>query len=290
MKSGSVPLLRCLTGPIEEEEFRVAVTNAVPEVQQVAALTRRESEALATVLEGLTAEQWRLPACGDWTVDQVSGHLGIVPSSVQQWYDAAIEGEEVEPLDMRDPEFQETQLDMIGEAEPTDRVEGVRYAYGAMADYLAELGAETLELPTYTPEGMLPLSLAARISLSELFVHGFDIRRAAGLDDRGDAEVAAAVLPHSMAVLPSFLERVRDLAAPVELAVDERRWTLSPSAQGITATESGGGAGTTLRLDPRDLVLLIWGRIAVADALARGAAIDGDPAPLESLFAGLDPL
>jgi uncharacterized protein (TIGR03083 family) len=268
----------------------VAVPTTVPEVQHVAALTRRESEALAAVLEGLSAEQWKLPACGDWTVDQVTGHLGIVPSSVQQWYDAAIEGEEVEPLDMRDPEFQETQLDMIGEAEPEDRIEGVRYAYGAAADYLAELGAESLDLPTYTPEGMLPLSLAARISLSELFVHGFDIRRAAGLDDRGDAEVAGAVLPHSAAVLPAFLERVRDLAAPVELAAGERRWTVAPAADGLTVTEGGSGAGTTLRLDPRDLVLLVWGRISLADAVARGGVIDGDPAPLRSLLSQLDPL
>ena len=42
----------------------MAVPTAVPDVQHVAALTRRESESLAGVLEGLTAEQWRLPACG----------------------------------------------------------------------------------------------------------------------------------------------------------------------------------------------------------------------------------
>ena len=266
----------------------MAVTTAV-DVQHVAALTRRESESLAAVLEGLTAEQWRLPACGDWTVDQVTGHLGIVPSSVQQWYDAAIEGEEVEPVDMRDPEFQETQLDMIGEADPEDRVAGVRYAYGAAADYIDELGADSLDLPTYTPEGMLPLGLAARISLSELFVHGFDIRRAAGLDDRGDQEVAAAVLPHSAAVLASFLTGARDLAAPVGLAAGDRSWTVAASAERVTVSE-GGGAGTTLRCDPGELVLLVWGRISLADALARGATVDGDPASLEALLAQLDPL
>ncbi|TMD95954.1 MAG: maleylpyruvate isomerase family mycothiol-dependent enzyme [Chloroflexi bacterium] len=268
----------------------MAVPTAVPDVQYVAALTRRESESLAGVLEGLTAEQWRLPACGDWTVDQVSGHLGIVPSSVQQWYDAAIEGEEVEPLDMRDPEFQETQLDMIGEADPEDRVAGVRYAYGAAADYVDELGAASLDLPTYTPEGMLPLSLAVRISLSELFVHGFDIRRAAGLDDRGDQEVAAAVLPHAAAVLPSFLAGARDLVAPVELVAGDQSWTLAPSTGGVAVTDGGQGARSTLRLDPGELVLLVWGRITLADALARGGRIDGDAASLESLFAQLDPL
>jgi len=266
----------------------VAVPTAV-DVQNVAALTRRESQSLAGVLEGLSAEQWRLPACGDWTVDQVTGHLGIVPSSVQQWYDAAIEGEEVEPLDMRDPEFQETQLDMIGEADPEDRIEGVRYAYGAAAEYIDELGTDALDLPTYTPEGMLPLSLAARISLSELFVHGFDIRRAAGLDDRGDEEVAVAVLPHAAAVLPAFLAGARDLAGPVGLAAGDRSWTVAATSDGVTVSE-GGTAGTTLRLDPGELVLLIWGRISLADALARGATVDGDPASLEALLAQLDPL
>lgn len=266
----------------------MAVRSAVPDVQHVAALTRRESEALAGVLEGLTADQWRLPACGDWTVDQVTGHLGIVPSSVQSWYDAALEGEEVEPLDMRDPEFQETQLDMIGEADPEDRIAGIRFAYGAAADYIDELGAASLDLPTYTPEGMLPLSLAARISLSELFVHGFDIRRAAGLDDRGDIEVANAVLPHAAAVIPAFLTAVRDLAAPVDIVAGERRWTVAPSAEGVTLSEGGGS--TTLRLDPRDLVLLVWGRITLAEALARGGAIDGDAAVVESLLTRLDPL
>jgi uncharacterized protein (TIGR03083 family) len=268
----------------------MAVSTAAPDVQQVAALTRRESEALATVLEGLTTEQWQLPGVGDWSVDQVTGHLGIVPSSVEQWFDAAVEGEEVEPIDMRDPEFQETQLDMIGEADPEDRIAGVRYAYGSAADYVAGLDPEHLGLPTYTPEGILPLALAVRIPLSELFVHGFDVRHAAGLDDRGDADVAVSLLPHALAVLPSFLGGVGDLAAPVELVAGERRWTVAPAAGGVTVEEGGAGAGTALRIDPRDLVLLVWGRISLPEALERGAAVDGDQALVERLLAGLDPL
>jgi uncharacterized protein (TIGR03083 family) len=279
-----------LGGSFTERRRIVAVRTAVPDLHQVAALTRRESEALAAILEGLSAEQWQLPGCGDWTVDQVMGHLGIVPSSVQQWYDAAVEGEEVEPLDMRDPEFQETQLDMIGEADPEDRIAGVRYAYGSAADYLDEIDAGNLGLPTYTPEGMLPLSLAARIPLSELFVHGFDVRRAAGLDDRGDPEVAAALLPHSLSVLPSFLSGVSDLGAAVELVAGEQRWTVAPAAAGVAVEEGGAGGGTSLRLDPRDLVLLVWGRISLAEALQRGAAVEGDAAPVERLLAQLDPL
>ncbi len=268
----------------------MAVPTTVADLHRVAALTRRESEALATVLEGLSAEQWRLPACGDWSVDQVTGHLGIVPSSVEQWYDAAVAGEEVEPLDMRDPEFQETQLDMIGEADPQDRIDGVRYAYGSAADYLDALDPGSLGLPTYTPEGMLPLTLAGRISLSELFVHGFDVRRAAGLDDRGDAEVAEALLPHAMAVLPSFLAGAGDLEAPVEVVAGEQRWTLAPASPGVTVEEGAAGGGTRLRIAPADLVLLVWGRITLAEARTRGAGVDGDAAALERLLAQLDPL
>ena len=268
----------------------MAVPTAVPDVRRVAALTRRESEALAAVLEGLSAEQWQLPGCGDWSVDQVTGHLGIVPSSVQQWFDAAVDGEEVEPVDMRDPEFQATQLDMIGECDPEDRIAGVRYAYGSAADYLDDLDAGSLDLPTYTPEGTLPLGLAVRIPLSELFVHGFDVRRAAGLDDRGEPEAAAALLPHALAVLPAFLGGVRDLEAPLALVAGEQRWTVAPAGGGVAVQEGGAGGGTTLRLDPRDLVLLVWGRISLGEALRRGGTVEGDAAPVERLLAQLDPL
>lgn len=268
----------------------MAVPTAVSDLQQVAALTRSESEALAAVLEGLSAEQWQLPACGTWTLDQVTGHLGIVPSSIQGWYEAAVDGEEVEPIDLRDPEFQETQLDMIGEADPEDRIAGVRYAYGTSADYFDELDAASLDLPAYTPEGTLPLSLAARIPLSELFVHGFDVRRAAGLDDRGDPAAAAALLPHSMAVLPSFLATVTGLAAPVAVVAGERSWMLAPASAGVSVAEGRGAAGATLRIDPRDLVLLVWGRITLAEALGRGATLEGDRPLVERLLAQLDPL
>lgn len=267
----------------------MAAPAAVSELQLVAALTRRESESLAGVLEGLAPEQWALPGVGDWTIDQVTGHLGIVPSSIQQWYEAAVAGEEVEPIDLRDPEFQETQLDMIGEADPEDRIAGVRYAYGAAADFLAELDSGSLDAPTYTPEGTLPLVIAARISLSELYVHGFDVRRAAGLDDRGDSEVAAALLPHTMAVFPAFLAGA-DLAAPLGVVAEERSWTLASGASGVTVTEGAAGGGTVLRIDPRDLVLLVWGRIPLSEALRRGAAIDGDAAAVERLLGHLDPL
>ncbi|HEX3607202.1 MAG TPA: maleylpyruvate isomerase family mycothiol-dependent enzyme [Candidatus Dormibacteraeota bacterium] len=263
----------------------MAVPTTLADVRLVAALTRSQSESLASVLEGLTAEQWRLACCGDWTVDQVTGHLGIVPSSVEQWYDAAQAGEEVEPVDLRDPEFQETQLDMIGEADPSDRIEGIRYAYAAAADYLDALDPATHELPTYTPEGTLPLRLAGRINLSELVVHGVDVRRAAGLDDRVDAEVAQAVLPHTLAVLPAFVTGATGTEA-VELRTGDGTWTLTPAA----VEEGSSGAAATLRIDPGDLVLLTWGRISLAGALERGAVIEGDAAAVERLLGGLDPL
>ncbi len=268
----------------------MAAPAAVSDLQLVAALTRRESQSLADVLEGLAPEQWALPGVGDWTVDQVTGHLGIVPSSIEQWYEAAVAGEEVEPIDLRDPEFQETQLDMIGEADPEDRIAGVRCAYASAADLLAELDPGSLDAPTYTPEGMLPLVIAARISLSELYVHGFDVRRATGLDDRGDPEVAEALLPHSMAVLPSFLAGAGDLASPVAVIAGERSWTVAPAGSGVSVTEGGSGGGTALRIDPPDLVLLVWGRIPLSEALDRGAAIDGDAAAVERLLGHLDPL
>ncbi|HEX6493052.1 MAG TPA: hypothetical protein VF112_06040, partial [Candidatus Dormibacteraeota bacterium] len=99
----------------------------------------------------------------------------------------------------------------------------------------------------------------------------------------------AAVLPHSAAVLPAFLEGARDLAEPVALAAGDQSWTVAASADGVTVTE-GAAAATTLRADPGELVLLIWGRISLAEALARGARVDGDTSTLESLLAHLNPL
>jgi uncharacterized protein (TIGR03083 family) len=268
----------------------VAVPTTLPDVHRVAALTRREAEALAEVLEGLSPDQWARPGCGDWTVDQVTGHMGIVPSSVQPWYEAAIAGEEVEPFDLRDPEFQETQLDMIGEAEPEERIEGIRYAYPTCADYLDSLDAASLDLPTWTPEGVLPLRIAARILLNELYLHGFDIRRAAGLDDRCDTEVAVALLPHTMAILPDVLRAARDLPGTLALVGGERRWTVSPAATGVTVTEGDAPAAATVRLDPRELVLLVWGRISLDEAVSRGATVEGDASLPPAVLNQLDPL
>jgi uncharacterized protein (TIGR03083 family) len=249
----------------------VAVPTTLPDVHRVAALTRREAEALAEVLEGLSPDQWARPGCGDWTLDQVTGHMGIVPSSVQPWYEAAIAGEEVEPFDLRDPEFQETQLDMIGEAEPEERIEGIRYAYPTCADYLDSLDAASLDLPTWTPEGVLPL-------------------RIAGLDDRCDTEVAVALLPHTMAILPDVLRAARDLPGTLALVGGERRWTVSPAATGVTVTEGDAPAAATVRLDPRELVLLVWGRISLDEAVSRGATVEGDASLPPAVLNQLDPL
>ncbi len=98
------------------------------------------------------------------------------------------------------------------------------------------------------------------------------------------------MLPLSMTILPTFLTGLRDLSGTLAVIAGAGRWTLTSAQTGVTVTGGDAGATSTLRLDPCDLALLVWGRISVDEAVSRGATIEGDAALPAAVLETLDPL
>lgn len=249
------------------------------QAEDIAAATRLEAEKLAEILGSAPVGSWGKVCCGNWTVDQVAGHLGIVPSTIQGLFQDTLEGVEIEPFDVTSDDFQEAQLDLIGEGEPTDRLEAVLAAYGAFADFASSIPAERLEEPVWTPEGVMPLGIGLCIPLNELVVHGWDIRCCLGGPRELDAGSAELLVPYVMRALSAFVAPDA-LVRPLSLNVSGQHWTLEGGPRGVEV-EGGGDPeaslqAPSLKADPATFVLFAWGRITLDEARVRGMAVNSD--------------
>lgn len=239
----------------------------------VAAATRAEAGKLAEVLESAPPGFWGKACCGDWTVDQVVGHLGIVPSTIQGLFQDTLDGIEVEPFDATSEDFQEAQLDLIGEGEPADRVEAVLAAYGAFADFASSVSSDRrLREPAWTPEGVMPLEIGLCIPLNELIVHGWDIRLLLGGPTEPDAGSAELLVPYLARALGAFIAPGTG-GRPLALDIGGQSWTLEAGPEGVQV-EGGVSAEASLKADPATFLLFVWGRITLDEARARGMDVN----------------
>lgn len=271
------------------------------DLSEVAGATRREASSLAALLAEVSVGAWKTEACGSWSIDEVAGHVALVPGMMQGLFESALAGELVEEFAVDDPEFQAAQLDLIGEAPPEDRIEGIVAAYEGFAQFVEAVDPDRAGDEVWTPEGPMPLSIAVRIPLNELIVHRSDIVRAVGGVVGADNASAMTLAPYSVAVLASFLPSMA--CDDIVVRSMGRRWLLSFKGSRWSATALTGEqgrdddrSGTVLRhieLSPAMLALLPWGRMTLEEASAGGAQVVGSgegDADMVRLFGGIRPL
>jgi uncharacterized protein (TIGR03083 family) len=264
-------------------------------------LIQAESEQLGHYLHTLSADAWTQPsACQAWAVRDVVGHLILGAELYTNVITRGLQGN-VSPLagwpaaGTANAASASALLDQLSVARRESLGAQLLPTFHATDEHLCQLLAgrhsQAWNTPCYHPAGLLPVRTLVDFRLGEVVMHGWDIR------SRFDA--CAALSPTS---LPAFLDVLRvaigwafwpgtHYATPVRY-----RFALTgsmPTALDIVVAENQARlepAGTVpahvrYRCDTATFVLLMYGRLPLAGALATGRLwMDGE-AELVTAFA-----
>jgi uncharacterized protein (TIGR03083 family) len=265
-------------------------------------LLQRESTRLTHYLHALPREAWSRPsACAQWQVQDVVAHLVGVAEFYAGSIARGLRGD-TSPPEGRPPAgtrnaasaaeeiaqrtiTRRKQLgdQLLGAFEATDQ---------ALNRLLAGLSPQDWEIPCYHLGGLFPVRWFRDVRLSELVIHGWDIR--------SRFEPEAPLSPESLPVL-------LDMCAALTPG-----WALSPGAKlvtpvcyrfavtgAISATidivvaedkarrdeVSTAPPAVTLRCEAETYVLIQYGRLRLAEALATGRVVaEGDQALAAALW------
>ena len=186
-----------------------------------------ERRALADEVEGFTAEQWATPSlCGDWTVRHVLGHLVVVHK-------------------VSLPRFAVEVAKDLGRFNKANSRLAVREAARPAADLVADLRR-------FADSRFKPPGFGSAAPLSDVLIHGYDIRIPLGL---------SATRPPD-----PFLHTLDLLVTPrAQRAFLPKR--LPPLRLVATHVDWAHGSGDEVRGAAADLALTMTGRRARLDAL-----------------------
>lgn len=259
----------------------------LPTKQDVLDATNAAVEKLTAELAALPADAWKRPACGEWNVDQTVAHIGLGPIAYGNMIDQMTEGGQDELFDVTDPDFAEMQNDLIGEAEPQERIDSVIGAITQFTEGAATVPDDRMAELTWTPEGIMPVAAALGIALNELTVHSFEVRTATGLDPLPAEGNPAALTAFTVYAFSGLIrnggwpavELTVSGNQPVVLAWDGERAVVGADAEPQVRVSCGAGV----------LALLLWGRLSVEQAKEHGLVVDGPADGIESLFAAAKP-
>jgi uncharacterized protein (TIGR03083 family) len=245
-----------------------------------------ESERLTQYLTTLPPEAWSTPsACERWEVRDVVAHLALQtevytdviarsvlgdasPPAGRPWSGPTTAAAFAEDTAQRALARRETLGDHV--------LAHFRTATAQLNPLLARLGPADWDKPHYTPLGSAPLRHIPADWLVELVVHGWDIRSRVA----SDAHLSAASLPVVVEVSLGRACRWRFQPGPRLPTPIRYRVALTGGATpaydivvaGDQATVEPAGtvvADVRLRCDPETCVLLMFGRLPLADALAQ---------------------
>ena len=190
-----------------------------------------ERRRLADQLSGLTDEQWATPSlCAGWTCRDVVAHL-------------------VMPLVVSTPTIVLAMIRAFGDFDKANVAVTTKVAqrYDDLAAVLRDKADKR-----FTPPGNGPLA-----PLSDIVIHGADIRRPLGLPSTTDPDSRRTVL--DCLVTPKASRGFTDGVAPVRWVTTDLDWTF--------------GDGPEVRGPAESLMLVMTGRgIAMADLTGDGAA------------------
>ena len=249
-------------------------------------LVRAEAERLQDYLATLSPTAWHHPsACTEWEVGDVVAHLARGAEAYMEWITRGLRGDTAPPASaaMAAPENASA-----GTARRAQRAIAIRRSLGDQLfptfqartarfhDFLVSLNANDWEQRCYHPTGLQPVRRFVDLYITELGMHGWDIR--------SRLEPVAHLSTES---LPVFLDFMPDLI----------RWTFQPGPrlpvplryrfvltdrvphsydiviagdQAWLAPAGTDPAYSTCQCDTETFVLLTFGRLPLPAALAQG--------------------
>ncbi len=250
-----------------------------------------EAKRLEEFLRTLSPEEWQRPSqCDQWQVADVVAHL--TGMSTARRIERGLQGDVTPPEDMASPGTVNEDAFRDGLAQ---RALALRHQLGdqlltafragndQLDAVLADMEPQDWEKFCYHPVGPEPIRTIIDIRLTEVAMHGWDIR--ASFDPR--ASLSEDSLPALLQTIPRAVRRAFRSDANRPRAVRYRFHMTEP----VTATtdillnadgasvESGSQAeaDVTFRCDTSTAVLVIFGRLTLADAITDGCIrVEGD--------------
>src|SRR5262245_15398358 len=249
-------------------------------------LARTEAERLQDYLGTLSSTAWHHPsACTEWEIGDVVAHLTRGAEAYTEWITRGLRGDTAPPTRTvtTDPDNATTNT-----ARRAQRAIALRRSLGDQLfptfrartaqfhDFLVSLNASTWEQRCYHPTGLQPVRRFVDLYITELSMHGWDIR--------SQLESVGHVSPES---LPVFLDFMPDLIRstfhpgprlPAPLCY---RFILTDrvphvydivitGTQAWLAQDGTDPAHSTCQSDTETFVLLMFGRLPLPVALAQG--------------------
>jgi len=249
-------------------------------------LVRAEAERLQDYLRTLSPAAWHHPsACAEWEVGDVVAHLARGAAAYLEWITRGLQGDTAPPASAVTAASENA---TAGTARRAQRAIAIRHSLGDQLlptfqartaqfhDFLVSLNANDWEQRCYHPTGLQPVRRFVDLYITELGMHGWDIR--------SQLESVAHLSPES---LPVFLDFMPDLI----------RWTFHPGSrlpaplryrfvltdhvlhiydivitgdQAWLAQDGTDPAYSICQSDIETFVLLAFGRLPLPVALAQG--------------------
>lgn len=250
------------------------------------------SRRLGDYLSGLDPHAWSQDsACEGWRVGEVVAHLTAGGEAWSGSLTRALAGDADPPAGQSFLPQGELGSQVIGQAavdryreSGTELLREYLAASERLAQVLATLGDGDWDRPCYHRRGPMPVRDFVGVRLQEVALHSWDIR--AGADPA--AEMWEEPLPRLVSILPRWLRiafrRRLGLPAPARFRFDVSG--PAPVNHDVVVNDDGfqvepagdAQADAVFRCSSGDYVLLIYGRLSVAQGIASGRLrIEGSP-------------
>ena len=260
-------------------------------VREAIRVGREEVAALVAELRAGGDANWDAPSyCKGWAVKDAVVHTVRAVTLLGGNIRAVLSGQ---PPPLSEPE-RAADLGRQLLAQPREQVIGeLQRVYEDFAEYVETLDVAALAFPVQLPFGTFPVWQIVVVILNELVVHHWDMRAGQQPNARLNAEAVPALVGLGVGGV-GLLGRGEKVDGTWQLDVDAPgAGPLTLQVQGDQVTSRPGPAqnpAARLGMDGEAFVLLVWGRLDLAQAIDSGRVrVDGDRGramALQRLFPG----
>lgn len=222
---------------------------------------------MAARAAGWTSE---VAACPGWNAAELAFHM----CKVQSMFLGMLTTDAKSPKDL--PRLQRPESD--------DGLVDLFIAGATQLEHVLENTSDDALVWTFT--GPRPASWVKRRMAHEVLVHRFDAEIAAGELSPTDEVICADGIDEKFDVFVSWLGDKLQLTRTVHLHCSdtEGEWMLGPDPGGVRVAREHGKGDVAFRGPAQLLLLALWRRITVDEALAAGAEVFGDRATLDGFM------
>jgi uncharacterized protein (TIGR03083 family) len=206
-----------------------------------------DSQALADLAEGNLDRS--VPACAEWTVAQLLGHLGAIYS----WVWLVVQADGDKPDKGRD-------------SPPSHPGEIVAWFRDQRAEVISALESKEPDTPAWSFVGPRHIGWWRRRQAMETAIHLYDVEAAAGRAGEVDPDLAADGVDEVLTeFLPGYLSRNPVTALQGSLHIHctdtDGEWVVDFSAPDLRLRREHAKADTAVRGPASDLFLWVWNRL-----------------------------